>query len=165
MSAAGSRTRSGSQRNPATENGIVNTSIRHQGLTCRGTSCKLRQFGLRCGEPRPTAIQADQDLWEYQKARVIDILAAAEMDVYLGSKFRLIVRRTHSTTHKETPAAQVLRRHSSSVCSKLHISAKYPRRAGALGAKVRIVAGGRPNLLYSCRTTSRSELWTFNPPL
>jgi len=51
-----------------------------------------RQFGFRGDEPRKAAIQADQDLREYEDARLGEILRAAEMDVYFSSEFRLTAR-------------------------------------------------------------------------
>jgi len=45
----------------------------------------------------------EHDNWTIQRARMVNILEPAEMDVDLRSKFLLIARSTYSTGHKRPP--------------------------------------------------------------
>jgi CheY-like chemotaxis protein len=68
----------------------------------RSISCEQRQFLFRDCEPRKAAIQADQELWEYQDAGIGKMFEAGEMDHHLGRKFLFIGRRA-GTKHDTPP--------------------------------------------------------------
>jgi hypothetical protein len=60
---------------------------------------EVRQLLFRDGKFREAAIQANQNLGEYQDAGSVQIPEAGEVDVYLGRKFHSIAIRAFRTKH------------------------------------------------------------------